>query len=402
MKCKQGLGGRRGQLTNAGDIIRSALLPTPVLAPSLLESSAAFRAATAPANRASTAPVAPASPEVESPPVVASPVGLASPARSVVMESVPNSPAVSTPPADDERKMPALRDPVSNASFVSFQRIENEDVPIEIPLKTSDSDANPKKATPPASPPRVPTVDEINNARNKFQENFDRLYDSIPDSFFASIPLPGTCPEPPAITRRCPNAPVKSHEISAAPKPHFVESQQNIRRMEIVQEAGRIDAKAEMTHAAHRMATTQPDKTAEEIWDELWAECSSTYREIGWVGIDIEAVRRIVKNARKAQTGGSNKSFWSLGVHEPNMCFNIKSDKLMIQSNIKINCTRTNTDDLYDQLIVFGHPEHFHLLKYQGLNLYCDGTFKCVPDPFSQLLIFMVFDQGKSFSIILC
>lgn len=47
----------------------------------------------------------------------------------------------------------------------------------------------------------------------------------------------------------------------------------------------------------------------------------------------------------------------------------------------------------------FAHPDLIFLLKYSSLNLYFDGTFKCVPHPYYQLLVLMVFDVACSLYI---
>jgi hypothetical protein len=47
----------------------------------------------------------------------------------------------------------------------------------------------------------------------------------------------------------------------------------------------------------------------------------------------------------------------------------------------------------------FAHPDLLYLLKYKRLNLYFDGTFKCVPYPFYQLLVLMVFDSASNLYI---
>jgi hypothetical protein len=49
------------------------------------------------------------------------------------------------------------------------------------------------------------------------------------------------------------------------------------------------------------------------------------------------------------------------------------------------------------RLAGWAHPQLVPLLKYEKLSLFIDGTFKCCPKEFSQLLIFMIYDAGMIF-----
>lgn len=43
----------------------------------------------------------------------------------------------------------------------------------------------------------------------------------------------------------------------------------------------------------------------------------------------------------------------------------------------------------------WAHPDLIRLLRYDRISLFIDGTFRCVPKPFSQLLVIMVYDAGN-------
>lgn len=42
----------------------------------------------------------------------------------------------------------------------------------------------------------------------------------------------------------------------------------------------------------------------------------------------------------------------------------------------------------------WSHPDLARLLKYEKISLFIDGTFRCVPKPFTQLMVIMTFDAG--------
>jgi hypothetical protein len=53
-----------------------------------------------------------------------------------------------------------------------------------------------------------------------------------------------------------------------------------------------------------------------------------------------------------------------------------------------------NPGPVLHSLYVWAHPNLIKYLKY-GLKTYIDGTFKCVPGGFKQLLILMVFEPNS-------
>ncbi|KAK1930450.1 hypothetical protein P3T76_014121 [Phytophthora citrophthora] len=52
-----------------------------------------------------------------------------------------------------------------------------------------------------------------------------------------------------------------------------------------------------------------------------------------------------------------------------------------------------------DRLIGWAHPELRQLLMYNGVSLFFDGTFRCVPSGFKQCMVLMVHDQASELFI---
>ncbi|ETI55988.1 hypothetical protein F443_01385, partial [Phytophthora nicotianae P1569] len=48
-----------------------------------------------------------------------------------------------------------------------------------------------------------------------------------------------------------------------------------------------------------------------------------------------------------------------------------------------------------DRIIGWAHPELRQLLMYNGVSLFFDCTFRCVPTGFKQCMLMMVYDQEK-------
>jgi len=48
------------------------------------------------------------------------------------------------------------------------------------------------------------------------------------------------------------------------------------------------------------------------------------------------------------------------------------------------------------RIMIFGNPALSGMLKNPGLDVFVDATFDCTPHPFSQCLIFMIYDHSTS------
>jgi hypothetical protein len=59
-------------------------------------------------------------------------------------------------------------------------------------------------------------------------------------------------------------------------------------------------------------------------------------------------------------------------------------------------------DGQVDRVIGWAHPSLLMLLRYEGLTLFIDGTFRCVPAKFHQCIVAMVYDRGTQLYIPVC
>ncbi|DAZ93446.1 TPA: hypothetical protein N0F65_003143 [Lagenidium giganteum] len=128
---------------------------------------------------------------------------------------------------------------------------------------------------------------------------------------------------------------------------------------------------SDMRNEVDRQATVDVTATASAIWENVSEEF---YRgaENPVQGLTREQVIRRVHYTRRSHFGGQIYGRLELPP--------LSLDK-------KRPCVQ--------RLIGWAHPELFRLLKYKHTTIFLDGTFRCVPRGFYQVLVCMVYDHGS-------
>lgn len=78
----------------------------------------------------------------------------------------------------------------------------------------------------------------------------------------------------------------------------------------------------------------------------------------------------------------------------PTNMLSSEDERLFLRFSSLRNLPNSRGDLEPVRMIGWAHPDLVFLLKYKNLSCLVDGTFRCVPRPFSQLLILMVYDSG--------
>ena len=119
-----------------------------------------------------------------------------------------------------------------------------------------------------------------------------------------------------------------------------------------------------------------------KIWDIVSEEINSKAKT--WKGLSDVQVKSLVKKVRDEKNG--EDIFRKL--ENPPMCRVKNSNFYFLQYNISLF---DNDNNKTERLMIYGNPALFGLMNGK-VQLYIDGTFRIVPNPFYQCLIIMVFD----------
>ena len=144
---------------------------------------------------------------------------------------------------------------------------------------------------------------------------------------------------------------------------------------------------AYMADRVKKMFLDDPSKMPLEVWDEINLEMTLKYK--CWAGMMKEQVVNLVNNTRQATFGGDIYA----QLEAANMTtMKDGTGQQFLQSNCFI---ANNVKKIHSRILCFANPKLLRLLSGPK-HLYIDGTFKCVPSQFSQLLIVMIFNDSTS------
>ena len=141
----------------------------------------------------------------------------------------------------------------------------------------------------------------------------------------------------------------------------------------------RPDFSAEQEEYVDKISVSDLSLLPSQIWTMVCDEFN--HRAPCFIGLSKDQVTHRVYNCRRENAGGSEIQKLELEMET--------SDTSFLRYNMSF------TDKLSKQRIMgFCHPELRSLLKYPHVQAFGDATFRCVPKPFKQLYIIMIYDQG--------
>jgi hypothetical protein len=123
-----------------------------------------------------------------------------------------------------------------------------------------------------------------------------------------------------------------------------------------------------------------------EVWTTVSKQMDRKYTT--YRGLTKEQVIRRVYRTRALSTGSD---IFRQIEREPLCLVEENSSLYFLQFNMSFH-----HDGILHRACGWANPKLIRLLKYPKCNLFIDCTFKCVPSPFYQCLIIMVFDHGSN------
>ena len=146
------------------------------------------------------------------------------------------------------------------------------------------------------------------------------------------------------------------------------------------------DVSEHMKRAVDDMAVNEA-LTPSQIWDSVRSTFYGQDGNVAVRGLIREQVTRRVDRARAAKFGENTLSRVSCQplamVKDTNMYFFRFRNEALDKTNRKV-----------ESFIGWAHPVAIGLLKHRQISLFIDGTFRCVPFPFRQCLVLMVYDRS--------
>ena len=131
------------------------------------------------------------------------------------------------------------------------------------------------------------------------------------------------------------------------------------------------------------IATSELTLLPQQIWDRVKMEMNTKHRD--WYGLQQHQVTERVRRARSKMNSGD-----AMRTLESSKYANMQDSNRPFLQHHGIYPDRNNPGT-YQRLMVFGNPSLFGLLQQRKIECYIDATFDCVPHPFYQCLIFMIF-----------
>ncbi|OWY99627.1 LOW QUALITY PROTEIN: hypothetical protein PHMEG_00029342 [Phytophthora megakarya] len=146
-----------------------------------------------------------------------------------------------------------------------------------------------------------------------------------------------------------------------------------------------LDVTEDMTEATDTMALTRMDLTPERIWKQIRDDFYPESLPLVQYGLTREQVIQRVHRTRRSHFGADLH-----GVVEVPPLSLVPGSR---QPFFQFYRSYMNGSTL-ERLVGWAHPALLKLVKYKRTTLFLDGTFRCVPQPFYQCVVMMVFDNA--------
>ncbi|OWZ12556.1 hypothetical protein PHMEG_00014256 [Phytophthora megakarya] len=140
-----------------------------------------------------------------------------------------------------------------------------------------------------------------------------------------------------------------------------------------------------MKEEADMMALTRMNLTAEHVWKNIRDDFYPEGLMIGQYGLTREQVIQRVHRTRRSHFGADLH-----GVVEVPPLSLVPGTNLSFFQFYKSNMYDTTLERFFG----WTRPALTKLLKYKCTILFLDGSFRCIPHPFYQCVIMMIFDNA--------
>ena len=140
---------------------------------------------------------------------------------------------------------------------------------------------------------------------------------------------------------------------------------------------------AQMKNLVDTLATAERHLTATEIWMRVWNDVTSRYS-----GTPIRSMKKheVISRVQYIRNGGRRVDSMR-DIEEREMALFPDERAPFLAFN-----TPVYEGILQHRITGWGHPGLYKLLKSPNVHIFIDGTFRIVPNPYSQLLVVMIRD----------
>jgi hypothetical protein len=148
-----------------------------------------------------------------------------------------------------------------------------------------------------------------------------------------------------------------------------------------------IDLQQSMRAEVSSLAVQQPQARPKDLAVKVLQDTQADHSEEMVKLLDVNQLCKEVYNARAEVFGTS----WEGAIKSaPLINPSDTDDRLFLQFDAEwAACDKT-----FQRILGWAHPDLVFLLKTGPLNAFVDCTFKCVPAPFKQLMVFMVYSRA--------
>jgi hypothetical protein len=154
----------------------------------------------------------------------------------------------------------------------------------------------------------------------------------------------------------------------------------------------RIDIRNEMRTAAIEQAIQHLDTSPKKIWESINSRADDAHRDEIVIKEFKNKIINLVKSTRKSECGTDTltkiemKNYSLISETDPRP-FLITSYKYLLPNN------EEKEDRKLHSMLMWAHPDLISIMRRHMTAIYIDCTFRCVPKPYTQCLIAMIYDD---------
>lgn len=151
-----------------------------------------------------------------------------------------------------------------------------------------------------------------------------------------------------------------------------------------------IDCQEEMKTRIVDLVNSEHSLPPKTIHDMVRKEMDLKY-PMGHIPLRVETAINLVKNTKAGMNIGDK-----ISTVENSKEYNRDPVTNMPFMQTSMRCPHPDPQEDHLKIMIFANHELLGLLKLRQLDVYVDATFDCVPHPFTQCLIFMIYHRETS------